>query len=219
MYTTGPVHTEDIEWGTISTQEIKIRGGRSTELTPGGRRQDGGGNEWNGTGRGQTELRGRGGNDRKNGRYRREQWRYDRRHKQLTTVERTCSGHGAGSRYYGAKLRKTIQWDTGKGGGTAREDRQRGKGRRGQKARMDGLGCIFLPESSGFLYFPFRSPFSHRNLNFRSAVTLFFGTKGAKTFAVKRRPRDKTMVCLGYQVVQFCSFCGLKLSNWMWLLH
>jgi len=130
--------------------------------------------------------------------------------------ERTRSGHGAGSRYYGAKLQKTIQWDTGKGGGTAREDRQRGKGRRGQKARMDGLGCIFLPESSGFLYFPFRSPFSHRNLNFRSAVTLFFGTNRSKNL---RSKTNKTMVCLGYQVVQFCSFCGLKLSNWMWLLH
>jgi hypothetical protein len=47
------------------------------------------------------------------------------------------------------------------------------------------LGCIFLPESSGFLYFPFRTPVSHRNLNFHSAVTLFFGTNKAKTFAVK----------------------------------
>jgi len=61
MYTTGPVHAEDIKWGAISTQEIKIRGGRSTELTPGRRRQDGGRNEWNGdrngTGRGQRADR------------------------------------------------------------------------------------------------------------------------------------------------------------------
>jgi hypothetical protein len=82
-----------------------------------------------------------------------------------------------------------------------------------------GLGCIFLPESSGFLYFPFRSPFSHRNLNFRSAVTLFFGTNRSKNLLSKTKASGQTMVCLGYQVVQFCSFCGLKLSNWMWLLH
>ena len=39
------------------------------------------------------------------------------------------------------------------------------------------LGCIFLLESSGFLYFPFLSPVFHRNLNFGSAVTLFFRKK------------------------------------------
>ena len=52
-----------------------------------------------------------------------------------------------------------------------------------------GLGCIFLPESSGFLYFPFRSPVSHRNLNFRSAVILFIGRKRSKNL----RSKTKTM--------------------------
>jgi len=51
------------------------------------------------------------------------------------------------------------------------------------------LGCIFLPESSGFLYFPFRSPVSHRNLNFRSAVILFIGRKRSKNL----RSKTKTM--------------------------
>jgi len=77
MYTTGPVHTEDIEWRTTSTQEIKIRGWRSTKLTPGGGRQDGGRNEGNGNGDGagrrRTDQRGGGGNNRSNGRYRRKQ--------------------------------------------------------------------------------------------------------------------------------------------------
>ena len=49
------------------------------------------------------------------------------------------------------------------------------------------LGCIFLPESSGFLYFPFRSPVSHRNLNFRSAVILFFGIKRSKNLRSKTK--------------------------------
>ena len=50
-----------------------------------------------------------------------------------------------------------------------------------------GLGCIFLPESSGFLYFPFRTPVFDRNLNFRSAVTLFFGIKRSKNLRSKTK--------------------------------
>ena len=49
------------------------------------------------------------------------------------------------------------------------------------------LGCIFLPESSGFLYFPFRSPVSHRNLNFCSAVILFIGIKRSKNLRSKTK--------------------------------
>ena len=49
------------------------------------------------------------------------------------------------------------------------------------------LGCIFLPESSGFLYFPFRTPVFDRNLNFRSAVTLFFGIKRSKNLRSKTK--------------------------------
>jgi len=51
------------------------------------------------------------------------------------------------------------------------------------------LGCIFLPESSGFLYFPFRLPFFHRNLNFGSAVILFFGIKRSKKLRSKTSPK------------------------------
>jgi hypothetical protein len=81
------------------------------------------------------------------------------------------------------------------------------------------LGCIFLPESSGFLYFPIRSPVSHRNLNFHSAVILFFGIKRSKNLRSKTKASGRDHGMPGYQVVQFCSFCGLQLSNWMWLLH
>jgi len=49
------------------------------------------------------------------------------------------------------------------------------------------LGCIFLPESSGFLYFPFLSPVFDRNLNFCSAVTLFFRTKRSKNLRSKTK--------------------------------
>ena len=36
------------------------------------------------------------------------------------------------------------------------------------------LGCIFLQESSGFLIFPFRWHFFHRNQDSCSAVTFFY---------------------------------------------
>ena len=49
------------------------------------------------------------------------------------------------------------------------------------------LGCIFLPESSGFLYFPFRTPVFDRNLNFRSAVILFNGIKRSKNLCSKTK--------------------------------
>ena len=52
-----------------------------------------------------------------------------------------------------------------------------------------GLGCIFLPESSGFLYFPFRTPVFDRNLDFRSAVILYIGIKRSKNL----RSKTKTM--------------------------
>ena len=55
---------------------------------------------------------------------------------------------------------------------------------------IEDLGCIFLPESSGFLYFPFLSPVFDRNLNFRSAVTLFFGTKRSKNLRSKTKNSD-----------------------------
>ena len=58
------------------------------------------------------------------------------------------------------------------------------------------LGCIFLPESSGFLYFPFRTPVFDRNLNFRSAVILFFGIKRSKNLRSKTKAMD---VPLGVQ--------------------
>jgi len=54
-------------------------------------------------------------------------------------------------------------------------------------ARNEKLGCIFLQESSGFLYFPFRSPVFDRNLNFRSAVILFFGTNRSKNLRSKTK--------------------------------
>jgi hypothetical protein len=54
------------------------------------------------------------------------------------------------------------------------------------------LGCIFLPESSGFLYFPFLSPVFDRNLNFCSAVTLFFRTKRSKNLRSKTKDLSTT---------------------------
>ena len=50
--------------------------------------------------------------------------------------------------------------------------------------------CIFLPESSEFLYFLFRLPVSHRNLDFRSAVILFFGIKRSKNLRSKSKAMD-----------------------------
>ena len=67
--------------------------------------------------------------------------------------------------------------------------------------------------------FPFLLPVSHRNLNFRSAVILFFGIKRSKNLRSKTKASGRDHGVPGYQVVQFCSFCGLQLSNWMWLLH
>ena len=58
-------------------------------------------------------------------------------------------------------------------------------------------GCIFLLESSGFLYFPFRSPVSH--INFRSAVILFIGIKRSKNLRSKTKAMgalDVTSACL-----------------------
>ena len=64
-------------------------------------------------------------------------------------------------------------------------------------SRSIRLGCIFLPESSGFLYFPFQSPVSHRNLDFRSAVILFFGIKRSKNLRSKTKAMDMPWTDLG----------------------
>ena len=55
------------------------------------------------------------------------------------------------------------------------------------------LGCIFLPESSGFLYFLFWSPVFHRNLNFCSAVILFFGIKRSKNLRSKTKASGRDL--------------------------
>jgi len=75
--------------------------------------------------------------------------------------------------------------------------------------RLCMLGCIFLPESSGFLYFPFRSTVFHRNLNFCSAVILFIGIKRSKNLRSKTKASGVTSACLGTKWYSFASCNGL----------
>ena len=58
------------------------------------------------------------------------------------------------------------------------------------------LGCLFLQESSGFLFFPFRWHFFHRNQDSCSAVTFFYPL---------RNP-----VCTGPTYVAVGSYVGLE---------
>ena len=59
-----------------------------------------------------------------------------------------------------------------------------------------GLGCLFLQESSGFLFFPFRWHFFHRNKDSCSTATFFYPL---------RNP-----VCTGPMYVAVGSYVGLE---------